>query len=73
MKRLLALASLFLVLVSCENSADTAAESVKDSLDSIERLKIESINEAAEEAKDTIQETHDSLKAVVDSVVDARN
>ena len=77
MKRIVARASFALVLASCDNSgtsaAENSAERVKDSLDSIERLKIESVNEAAEAAKDTIRERHDSLKGVVDSVVETRN
>lgn len=73
MKRIIGLASLILVMASCDNSGNSTAEQVKDSLDSIEQLKVESVNEAAEAAIDTIQERHDSLKGVVDSVVDSRN
>ena len=72
MKRIIAFASLVLVLASCSNSGNSSAEQVKDSLDSVERLKVESVNEAAEAAIDTIQERHDSLKGVVDSVVESR-
>ena len=70
MKRLFAMASLVLVLVSCDNSGGNAADDIKDSLDSIKNLKIESVNEAAEAAKDTIQERHDSLNKAIDKVAD---
>lgn len=76
MKRIITLASIVLVLSACDNSgsspAENSAERVKDSLDSIQNLKIESIEEAAQEAKDTIREANDSLKQVVDSVAQLR-
>jgi cellobiose-specific phosphotransferase system component IIA len=67
MKRIFALASMILVFASCDNSGDAAGR-IKDSLDSIKNLKIESIDEAAQAAKDTIQERHDSLNQAVDSL-----
>lgn len=67
MKRILALASLVLVFASCDNSGG-AADDIKDSLDSIKNLKIESVDEAAAAAKDTITERHDSLNKAVDSL-----
>jgi cellobiose-specific phosphotransferase system component IIA len=70
MKRLFAMASLVLVFASCDNSGGNAADDIKDSLDSIKNLKIESVNEAAEAAKDTIQERHDSLNKAIDKVAD---
>ena len=72
MKRIIGLASLVLVMASCSNSGESTADRVKDSLDSIERLKVESVNEAAEAAIDTIQQRNESLKEKVDSVVDNR-
>lgn len=54
-------------LVSCSNSGD-AAKDIKDSLDSTTNEKVESIDNAAEQAKDTIKEANDSLKEKVDSL-----
>lgn len=67
MKRILPLASLILVIASCDN-AGGAADRIKDSMDSIKNLKIESIDEAAQAAKDTIKERHDSLNQAIDSL-----
>ena len=68
MKRIIVLASLLVVFASCDNAGGSAADEIKDSLDSIKNLKIESVNEAAEAAKDTIRERHDSLNQAVDSL-----
>jgi cellobiose-specific phosphotransferase system component IIA len=67
MKRILAFASIILVLASCSNSGDAAGR-IKDSLDSIKNLKIESVEDAAQAAKDTIRQAHDSLNKKVDSL-----
>lgn len=67
---------MFLALVvaglfaSCNNSG-SAEDQIKDSLDSIKNLKVESIEEAADEAIDTIQKNTDSLKQRVEEVTDA--
>lgn len=58
------------VFVSCDN-AGTAEGQIKDSLDSIKNLKVESIEEAADQAIDTIQKNNDSLKQRVEEVSDA--
>ncbi|HEV7329603.1 MAG TPA: hypothetical protein VGN63_01070 [Flavisolibacter sp.] len=55
------------LFASCSNSG-SAEQRVKDSLDSIKNLKVESVQEAASEAIDTIEQRHDSLNRVVDSV-----
>jgi ABC-type transporter Mla subunit MlaD len=68
MKRILAMASLVLVFASCDNAGGSAADRIKDSLDSVKNLKIESVNEAAAAAKDTIRGRHDSLNQAVDSL-----
>lgn len=68
MKRILPLASLILVIASCDNAGGGAADRIIDSMDSIKNLKIESIDEAAQAAKDTIQERHDSLNQAIDSL-----
>ncbi len=67
MKRVFAMVLVVAALASCSNAGDGTAR-IKDSLDSIKNLKVESINEAAEAAKDTIIESHDSLKDAVDSL-----
>ena len=67
MKRFFAFAMLVLVFASCDNAGDGTAE-IKDSIDSIKNLKVESVEEAAEAATDTIEKSHDSLKEVVDSL-----
>ncbi|MDQ3279485.1 MAG: hypothetical protein M3Q06_14250 [Bacteroidota bacterium] len=54
--------------VSCDNSGGNAEQQIKDSLDSIKNLKVESVQEAANAAIDTIEKRHDSLKEKVDSI-----
>jgi PBP1b-binding outer membrane lipoprotein LpoB len=56
--------------VSCDN-AGSAEDQIKDSLDSIKNLKVESVEEAADQAIDTIQQNTDSLKQRVEEVTDA--
>jgi gas vesicle protein len=68
MKRFLVFSALAFVLVACNNSGDDGTGRIKDSLDSIKNLRIESVDEAAQAAKDTIRERHDSLINRVDSV-----
>lgn len=71
MKRLFVAFSALLVLASCSNDgAGHAEQRMKDSLDSIKNLKIESVEEAAQEAKDTISKSHDSLINRIDAVAD---
>lgn len=54
-------------MTACNNSA-TPEQRIKDSLDSIGQLKKESVEQAADQAKDTIEAHTDSLKQLVDSV-----
>jgi cellobiose-specific phosphotransferase system component IIA len=69
MKRLLVALTAVLVFASCNNDGGGNTEQrMKDSLDSIKNLKIESIDEAAQQAKDTIQQGHDSLVNRIDQV-----
>ena len=56
--------------VSCDNAGD-GGDRIKDSLDSLKNLKVESVQEAADQAIDTIQKNTDSLKQRVDEVTDA--
>jgi cellobiose-specific phosphotransferase system component IIA len=67
MKRFFALSMLVLAFTACNNAGDGTGR-IKDSLDSIKNLKIESIDEAAQAAKDTISQSHDSLINKVDSI-----
>ena len=71
MKRLLVAFSAIMMLASCSNSGGESAEKrMTDSLDSIKNLKVESVQEAAEDAIDTIQKNTDSLKERIESVAD---
>ena len=68
MKRLVVAFALVLVFASCENSGSSAADQIKDSVDSVTNLKVESVKEAADEAIDTIKSSSDSLKNRIDEV-----
>jgi PBP1b-binding outer membrane lipoprotein LpoB len=59
------------LFASCDNAADNAEEQLKDSLDSVKNLKVESVEDAAEQAIDTIKQNTDSLKERVEDVTDA--
>ena len=54
-------------LVACDNAAD-ATKDLKDSSDSVESLKKESVTEAADQAIQNIEKEHDSLEKKIDSV-----
>lgn len=66
MKKLFVLVLAAGVFASCNNSGD-AAKDMKDSLDSVTKLKKESVDNAAQQAKDTMQKNADSLKNKIDS------
>lgn len=69
MKRILSALSVVLILASCDNAGTGNVEQrMKDSLDSIKNLKVESVQDAAKQAIDTIEKSHDSLKNRIDSV-----
>lgn len=69
MKQFFALSALVLSLAACSNAgSDSPEQRMKDSLDSIKNLKVESVQDAAQQAIDTIQKSHDSLKNRIDSV-----
>lgn len=70
MKNILGLFCIVLVLAACNNAAD-AEQRIKDSLDSIENLRKESVQEAADDAQENIEQRFDSLKETVDSVSEA--
>lgn len=70
MKRFVFAFSTVLALASCNNSGGNAEQRIKDSLDSLKNLKIESVNDAAQQATDTIEKHHDSLNKMIDSVAD---
>jgi cellobiose-specific phosphotransferase system component IIA len=57
------------VLASCNNSGN-AEQRVKDSLDSLKNLKVESVQNAANQAIDTIEKQHDSINKRIDNVAD---
>jgi len=67
MKRIFVLILAAGFFASCSNSGD-AAKDIKDSIDSTTNEKVESIDNAAEQAKDTTKQAADSLKEKVDSV-----
>jgi hypothetical protein len=69
MKQFLAFSALVLTLVACDNAGSGSPEQrMKDSLDSVKNLKVESVQDAAQQAIDTIEKSNDSLKNRIDSV-----
>lgn len=69
MKQFFAFSALMLTLVACDNAGSGSPEQqMKDSLDSIKNLKVESVQDAASQAIDTIEKSHDSLKNRIDAV-----
>jgi cellobiose-specific phosphotransferase system component IIA len=71
MKRcFLALSSVLVLLFASCSNAGSPEQRMKDSLDSIKNLKVESVQDAANQAIDTIKKSHDSLNKRIDSVAD---
>ncbi len=69
MKQFFALSALVLTMAACSNAGtDSPEQRMKDSLDSVKNLKVESVQDAAQQAIDTIKSSHDSLKNRIDSV-----
>lgn len=67
MKKFLGLLTIAVAMVACDNAA-TAEDRIKDSLDSVENLQKESVQEAADDAQQNIEQKFDSLEQKVDSV-----
>jgi DNA phosphorothioation-dependent restriction protein DptG len=72
MKKLFLAIAVVGFLVSCDNAANTEARA-KDSLDSIEKLQKESVNEAADAAKTNIDSTIEMKKDSVDAIHDVKD
>ena len=66
MKKMILIVAVAGFFASCSNSGD-AAKQVKDSLDSVTKLKKESIDNSANKAKDTIEKANDSIKKRIDT------
>lgn len=67
MKKVLFAFALAGVFTACNNAADTEARA-KDSLDSIQKLQKESVENAATDAKQNIDSTIEMKKDSVDSI-----